>query len=192
MSASRVSDHRDLAVERIDEPIVAWRSWALTGKGDGSNLFLRPVARRSRAWRPREPAEASCRVSHFHHAPEPGCTCGLHASQTLDILRRTRCPAVLGRVALWGRVIEHELGYRARFAYPQRVRLICQFCFWQWGPLRARPTVVGWFPHDELAPLCEEHLGTADRNGMTARRLLPADDIEQRLRERYVVDLLAV
>ena len=52
--------------------------------------------------------------------------------QAIDHLRRTRCPAVLGRVALWGRVIEHEHGYRARFAYPQRLRLICQFCFWQW------------------------------------------------------------
>ena len=38
---------------------------------------------------------------------------------------------MLGRVALWGRVIEHEHGYRARFAYPQRLRLLCQFCFWK-------------------------------------------------------------
>ena len=37
---------------------------------------------------------------------------------------------MLGRVALWGRVIEHEHGFRAQYAYPQRLRLICQFCFW--------------------------------------------------------------
>ena len=30
------------------EPIVAWRTWALTGHRDASNLLLRPVAGRSR------------------------------------------------------------------------------------------------------------------------------------------------
>ena len=57
----------------------------------------------------------------FHEAPHLGCTCGLHGTHELDLLRRTRCPAVLGRVALWGRVIEHELGFRARYGYPQRL-----------------------------------------------------------------------
>jgi len=36
---------------------------------------------------------------------------------------------VIGTVALWGGVIEHELGYRAEFGYPQRLRLICPECF---------------------------------------------------------------
>ena len=141
---------------------------------------------------PRRIAQAACRVAPFHRAPAPECRCGLHASPTLDVLRRTRCPAVLGRVALWGRVIEHEHGYRARFAYPQRLRLICQFCFWQWGLKGSLPEVVGWYPGGQLVPLCAEHLGIARRIGMEPRRSLAAEDVGQRLRDRYAVDLLAV
>jgi hypothetical protein len=181
------------AIEKSAEPIVAWRSWALTGRHDGTRLLLRPVAGRRSPWRPRELATATCkRGGVFHEAPAIDCTCGLHASQTLDILRRTKCPAVLGRVALWGRVIEHELGYRARFGYPQRFRLICQFCFWQKGPLGSAPTVVACYPRDELVPLCPLHLEAAHANGMPPKRLLAADVVDQRLREAYAVDPLAI
>jgi hypothetical protein len=180
-------------VERTAEPILAWRSWALTGRSDGTRLLLRPVAGRAHPWRPREVVTATCkRGGVFHEAPAIGCTCGLHASQTLDILRRTKCPAVLGRVALWGRVVEHELGYRARFAYPQRLRLICQFCFWQKGPLGQGPTVVAFYPRDELVPLCATHLESAHANGMAPKRLLPAAVVDQRLRATYAVDPLAI
>ncbi|MGZ5129181.1 MAG: hypothetical protein ACXWZU_04970 [Actinomycetota bacterium] len=190
---SRVGTDLVAAVERSTEPIVAWRSWALTGRRDGTRLLLRPVAGRAHPWRPRELATATCKRSGvFHEAPAVSCTCGLHASQTLDILRRTKCPAVLGRVALWGRVVEHELGYRARFAYPQRLRLICQFCFWQKGPLGRAPAVVAFYPRDELVPLCASHLESAHANGMPPRRLLPADLVDQRLRDIYAVDPLAI
>jgi hypothetical protein len=114
----------------------------------------------------------------------------LHGTHGLDLLRRTRCPAVLGRVALWGRVIEHDLGYRAQYAYPQLVTLICQFCFWQWGSHGARPDIVGWFHRDELVPLCWGHLELAQRYGMEPKRLLPADEVGLRLRETYAVDPL--
>ena len=91
-------------------------------------------------------------------------------------------------MALWGRVIEHELGYRGEFGYPQLLALVCQFCFWQWGPTGTRPAVVGWFPRDELVPLCWPHLTVAQRYGMEPRRLLPADDVDLHLRETYAVD----
>lgn len=192
MSPSKVAEREDLEVERTTEPIVAWRSWALTGWRDGSHLLLRPVARRTGGWKPLEVAEATCRWSPFHEPPVVGCRCGLHASPTLDILRRTRCPAVLGRVALWGRVIEHERGYRARFAYPQRLRLICQFCFWQWGPRGPLPEVVGWYAGGHLVPFCPTHLGVATRIGLGPRWVLPADEVGQALRDRYAVDPLAI
>jgi hypothetical protein len=172
------------------EPIVAWRTWALTGHRDVSNLLLRPVAGRSRPWKPMQVAEAGCKHTRLHSSPSLGCTCGLHGTHGLDLLRRTRCPAVLGRVALWGRVIEHDHGYRAQYAYPQLVTLICQFCFWQWGSHAAGPDVVGWFPRDELVPLCWGHLELAQRYGMEPRRLLPADEVGLSLRETYAVDQL--
>jgi hypothetical protein len=190
MSAN-VSLARQLTVGATTEPIVAWRAWALTGHRDGTELLLRPVAGRSRPWRPMEPAEAACKHARLHGAPNVDCSCGLHGTHDVEILRRTRCPAVLGRVAFWGRVIEHELGYRAQFGYPQRLALVCQFCFWLWGPHGTRPAVVGWLQRDELIPFCWPHLEQAQRYGMEPRRLLPADEIDLRLRETYAVDMLA-
>ena len=181
-----------LSTDTASEPIVAWRAWALTGHRDGTGLLLRPVAKRARTWRPREVVEASCRTSRWHDAPDPACTCGLHGTHGLEVLRKTKCPAVLGRVALWGRVVEHEHGYRAQFAYPQRVRLICQFCFWMTGARRAAPAYVGWFPRDVLMPMCDEHLAVARRNGVSPRTLLRAEDVATRLRDTYAVDALAV
>ena len=189
--STNVSLARELTVGATTEPIVAWRAWALTGHRDGTELLLRPVAGRSRPWRPMEPAEAACKHARLHGAPNVDCSCGLHGTHDVEILRRTRCPAVLGRVAFWGRVIEHELGYRAQFGYPQRLALVCQFCFWLWGPHGTRPAVVGWLQRDELIPFCWPHLEQAQRYGMEPRRLLPADEIDLRLRETYAVDLLA-
>jgi hypothetical protein len=188
---ANVSLARELTVGVTTEPIVAWRAWALTGHRDGTELLLRPVAGRSRPWRPMEPAEAACKHARLHGAPNVDCSCGLHGTHDVEILRRTRCPAVLGRVAFWGRVIEHELGYRAQFGYPQRLALVCQFCFWLWGPHGTRPAVVGWFARDELIPFCWPHLEQAQRYGMEPRRLLSADEIDLRLRETYAVDALA-
>jgi hypothetical protein len=70
------------------EPIVAWRTWALTGHRDGTNLLLRPVAGRSRPWRPMQVAEAGCKHTRLHASPSLGCTCGLHGTHGLDLLRR--------------------------------------------------------------------------------------------------------
>jgi hypothetical protein len=189
--SSGVALANGLRTEVASEPILAWRAWALTGHRDGSNLLLRPVAGRSRPWKPLEAAEAGCKHARLHGAPHVSCSCGLHGTHGVEILRRTRTPAVLGRVALWGRVIEHEFGYRAQFGYPQRVALVCQFCFWVWGPLGSRPAIVGWFPRDELVPLCWGHLEVAQRYGMEPHRLLPAADLDLALRETYAVDALA-
>lgn len=187
---SAVSTALGLPVVRDTEPVLAWRSWTLTGRRDGDGLLLRPVTAGSRPWRPREVAQASCRLAWSHEAPNVDCSCGLHATRDLDFLRRTRCPAVIGRVALWGRVIEHEHGYRARFAYPQRLRLICQFCFWQGHVDASRPDVVASYGRDLLVPMCVRHLGVADANGMRPRRILPAAVVDLRLRETYAVDAL--
>jgi hypothetical protein len=188
----KVSLARNLLTEVSTEPVVAWRTWALTGRSEGDNLLLRPVAGRSRPWKPRSAVEAACKHAKLHAAPNVDCTCGLYGTRKVEPLRHTRSPAVIGRVALWGRVIEHELGYRAEFAYPQRLRLVCRFCFWQWGLLGSDPSVVGWFPRDELIPLCWAHVELATRYGLEPHRIIPAEEIEQQLRDVYAVDLLHI
>ncbi|HXF36669.1 MAG TPA: hypothetical protein VNO17_05740, partial [Actinomycetota bacterium] len=115
-------------VVRTPEPVEAWRAWTLWGRRDGTGLRLRPIAGRSRPWPPLRPAEASCGLARLHAAPNLHCSCGLHGTRHPAALKRAKDPAVVGTVALWGTVIEHDLGYRARFAYPQRLRLVCTFC----------------------------------------------------------------
>lgn len=183
-------DTEDLPFARSDEPILAWRSWALTIHGGG--LSLEPVAGHGRAWPARKTMRSHCRYSRLHASPNLECSCGLHGTHGLDILRKTRTPGVLGRVALWGRVIEHELGFRASLGYPQRLRLVCQFCFQVWGAEHAEPAVVGRFPRGGSVPLCWAHLELAQRYGMTPRKLLPATEVEQQLLDTYAVELLPV
>ena len=191
MNPSGLAERSGPEVEYADEPLMAWRSWALTGTGAGEGLLLRPVVGRSRQWQPREITRAACKRHRYHDAPDLDCRCGLHASQSMAILSRTRCPAVLGRVAMWGRIVEHDFGYRAQFAYPQRLRLICQFCFWQRAASVGSPHAVGWFPPDRLVPFCAEHLELAQMSGMRPWRLMDASAIEQDMLGLYAVDLLA-
>ncbi|MEK7501166.1 MAG: hypothetical protein AAB642_03520 [Patescibacteria group bacterium] len=67
-----------------------------------------------------------------HGAPDPVCQCGFYGAKTAEDLLcgfdlsvlRTRLgwrPLAVGRVALWGRLIEHEQGYRAQFAWPVEI-----------------------------------------------------------------------
>jgi hypothetical protein len=69
-----------------------------------------------------------------HPAPRRRCRCGIYALKTPEAvaeLRRAHRPRhwhpsplatlVSGEVSLWGRLIEHEHGYRAEYAYPRRI-----------------------------------------------------------------------
>jgi hypothetical protein len=93
-------------------------------------------------------------------------------------------------VALWGRIVEHELGYRAEFAYPQRLRLVCRLCFWQRDLRRSAPDVVARLRHGRLIPLCTHHQALSERYGLRAPRVAPAIEIEQALLSTYAVDVL--
>ncbi len=187
-----VSLAADLEVAVGVEAITAWRVWSLSGRRDGSELLLRPVAGRSRPWLPMQPAEATCKLVRMHVAPNVDCTCGLYGTHEPDILRKTKTPGVLGRVSLWGRVVEHELGYRAQFGYPQRLRLACYLCFWQRSVARSRPDVVAWMGRSYLLPLCHPHVELSTRYGMPPKETLPAMQVEQALRSTYAVDAMAL
>ena len=170
------------------EPIVAWRAWTLTGHRNGTGLRLRPISGSPRPWPPLEPAHGTCRRRRLHLVPGMDCTCGLHAMHDPDPLRRARNPAVIGTAALWGRVVEHEYGYRGEFAYPQRLRLVCHLCLWRKGAAGDRCAVVVRLSGGRLVPLCDEHLELSRRYAYPMPRLLPARDIEQGLRSTYRVD----
>lgn len=181
-----------LAPERVvlTDPVDGWRTWTVAGSRDGTDARLLPIAGRGR-WPVRSPMLAVCGKGRHHRVPGVACTCGIHATHDPDVLRRTRDPAVLGRVALWGRVLEHELGYRAELAYPQRLALICPLCFWQRGLERSNPPEhVVRHRGGRMVPLCGPHLDLSRRYGYPVRRVLDAPVVERALLDAYAVDLL--
>ncbi len=77
-----------------------------------------------------------------HEAPSnhvQGPACGLYGLNEAKMLGKSRFfwmismwarTRVLGRVSLWGRVIEHENGAIGQYAYPQSIEWIsCIFCY---------------------------------------------------------------
>lgn len=109
-------------------PLVGFRAWRTTACGLAS-----PVV--PAAWPPGRPIAAACE-REGGPAPHPGCACGIYALKDVEALRRYVLPClspdqlfplgdaprrseiVIGPVRLWGRVFEHELGWRAELAYP--------------------------------------------------------------------------
>jgi hypothetical protein len=131
------------------EPIVGWRMWILERNKcwwpryvQVKDRYLRPDewlrSLNGNVWVPGERMEAVCvlpglvRILKHRHAPESTCHCGVYAFQSIDELMPMLHPPrllpfrdplrepVLGEVSLWGRIVVHQDGYRAQFAYPKR------------------------------------------------------------------------
>lgn len=151
-------------VDTLSEPVEGWRIWNLSASLTKPSLL--PAGSGVDAWPPRGAVEARCgRPSLLsvgrgsHRAPALDCRCGIYAGRSLAAFGRPRPawppPAVVGTVSLWGTVIEHERGWRAQFAYPSRLALVCVMCAW-FEPGPGTPAVVHVFA-GRLYPLCDEH-----------------------------------
>jgi hypothetical protein len=141
----------EVRVPDLIEPFVAWRTWDVCVEGNDlllESLFFATV------WHPGGPLRATCQygcpvvpgVEHID--PETyGSTvpCGIYAGKQLaqaagylpDSLRcvggpplfQKRTRAVIGKVALWGLVKEHKMGYRAEYAKPVALWVPVSFGF---------------------------------------------------------------
>jgi hypothetical protein len=119
------------------EPIEAWRVWRVVSVDGGHQLGS--VIKQA-LWPPGEPLVARCLRSRTlpgwlrrkprptHEAPDPSCECGVYAAEldrvgqyVLEALTVRPVACVIGRVSLWGTVIECERGFRASHAYPLRI-----------------------------------------------------------------------
>jgi hypothetical protein len=101
-------------------PIVGHRVWRWDAAG------LRSL--NGKAWPPRQPLAARCGAGDahdFHEPPQTDCTCGVYAAKSREHLRQLGYEGrgIRGEVHLWGTVVEHELGWRAQFAYPKSLVL---------------------------------------------------------------------
>lgn len=106
------SDVRAVTTFRVPDsvvPVEGYRAWRVTRAG-----ALVSVAG-STTWTAERPILAECEWGG-HAAPAFDCTCGLYAfarlDHAVDITRWYR-DVIIGRVALWGTVVEHERGWRA-------------------------------------------------------------------------------
>lgn len=129
------------------EAITAWRIWRLafpeasTEAADfakqhpGAIDLPRLISLNGTAWNPGMALEARCahqprfpvadRVHDPDRVPNEWCNCGIYAVRTAAELAipssRDGERLIVGEVAPWGRVVVHERGYRAAFAYPRRL-----------------------------------------------------------------------
>ena len=116
------------------EPILGWRIWHVDPGPGGPRL--RSWAH-STLWPAGRRLEAHCRSilsialpAWSHPAPRKGHRCGIYAVReraAAEAMMRqigepgpasNRLPAALGRVSLWGRVMQNTGGWRAQYAYP--------------------------------------------------------------------------
>jgi hypothetical protein len=112
-------------------PLVAWRVWhpvQYAGETRLSSIYHQAH------WPVREPLKAVCgrwrpSFCERHAAPRRRCTCGIHAAPPktaghyflTDDPELATAAVVVGRVSLWGVVVECERGWRASHAYPERL-----------------------------------------------------------------------
>jgi hypothetical protein len=171
------------------EPVIGWRLWCLRRYGEDGAILTSPI--RPYLWRPRMPNHAGCAHHVGKQVPTVGCTCGMYAISSLDRLPRafgaglSTSVGVVGSVAMWGRVVEHDFGHRGQLAYPDRIRLICRRCFFLGGD--GVPSRIELGPSGLLMPVCGAHATLGEAAGVMAPRAL-----ERILRSTYAVDLLPV
>ena len=109
-----------MKIPDLISPIIGHRVW----RWDAAGL----TSLNGKPWSPRQPLAAKCGAGNAHDAHEPphlDRTCGVYAAKNIEHLRPLGYEGrgIRGEVHLWGTVVEHELGWRAQFAYPKSLVL---------------------------------------------------------------------
>ena len=118
-------------LKRSTEIIVGWRVWGLSTpasanpRADASQPCILASTFMIDVWPPGKAMTACCGANMLRH--------GIHAfatpAQALAYMGECRKPTrhVFGEVSLWGRVVIHERGFRAQWAYPKRILVPKQY-----------------------------------------------------------------
>jgi hypothetical protein len=133
------SENRDVGrAPDFAESVQAWRGWYVLRRE--RKVLLRSLYF-PLLWEPGRHAEAECLHRcvlrpwrrREHGAPQERCDCGIYATTTptaaADYLRFVQPAPVetilyaIGRVSLWGLVVECERGWRGSYAYPAALYL---------------------------------------------------------------------
>jgi len=151
--------------------IVAHRVWKICPGG-----YLRSVTQNS-VWAPNEPmhGEINYRGMDFQ--------VGVHAFKSQrDAFEEYGLsgydPRAVGKVLLWGDVVEHEKGWRAEYGRVHSIDHLCNVPWWRegWVLRRIRNRYSLGKSNDRLELVADETGGTTDTDvgGDAACRLLPA------------------
>jgi hypothetical protein len=106
------------------EPFIGWKGLIAN---PSTGMLCSP---RGDHWPPRERFGAECDRGHV--PPSANCSCGVYAVKTFEELRGNgynweEVPLdengvwVVAQIKLWGQVRRGRIGYRAQYAYPQKV-----------------------------------------------------------------------
>lgn len=93
------------------EPLIGYRCWWIDPQGYLSS-------HQGKSWIPG--AEPDCIYQNAQHLPPvSGCQCGWHVYKNIyPALLFARPDQLVGKVHIWGRVEEHDDGYRGQYAKP--------------------------------------------------------------------------
>ena len=82
--------------------------------------------------------------------PYFNCTCGVYAAKTIEHLHQCGYKrfGIHGEVYLWGKVVEHERGWRAQFAYPKTLFLAAETIPFSLSEINARLKTLSEFGTD--------------------------------------------
>jgi hypothetical protein len=193
------------------EPVKGWRAWRLYSTRHFDRISL-PFQKRQPVWGLQSvygclydqhlwpsgrSLTAECINGVKHEVPSGQCNCGVsafHRAVDLVSLAPTLLGSqlsVIGQVRGWGRVIEHERGWRASQVYPISLGVICTRCRVEKSELRCAVYVVYWGPNKQFTlALCARHGDHLKRKGQVRNKALDfvsADVVERSLLKRYVV-----
>jgi hypothetical protein len=129
-----------LVTEPVAEPVIGYRRWRVTNDGRLAPLnyptkvfvppnpgqalhdrlpFLQRLASIDQAAWHGEYATARCATKPGLCGNAINCSCGLHAHNDPSSLPAwTPGPTVTGAIVAWGRIIQHQTGFRAEHARP--------------------------------------------------------------------------
>ena len=190
------------------EPVVGWRYW-------GADAGWLTSINRFSTWVARQTTTARCSYAPMHDdvVPHERCSCGVYAVRDLDVLKQVADPTegtpehgravVVGTVAMWGRIVPGEWGWRGQHAYPKELWLVADTVAVGDDPLGVAAALEGAYqvpvslcdatwamPRDERPPEDADHaaMGAAawdlahslDRLAGAANRGMSAYEVELR------------
>jgi|GEM_PF-5343762 len=179
-------------------PILGRRFWALGGDFLSSsseelpnNIGLRAVYQ-DEIWSPKSANCAKC--DKCKHAPTKKCQCGYNAfsldyplkAMETEFLYPTA--TIIGEVYGWGRVIQHQHGWRSQYSFPRRISIICTWCLYvDWVLTRTTVVVKQKNIFDSWGNgVCIEH----SKDVHNEMGIFPAEKVESTLLKRYQVGRL--